>query len=71
MFPHKTEFREHLLPEMDVGMIKDVRMHAEVVEGLWRQDHPNIIPTIEERDSPQVEISVCQLIRIKDTHLQV
>ena len=56
---------------MDVGVIEDVCMHTEVVESLWRQDHPNIIPTIEERDCPQVEIGVCQLIRIKDTHLHV
>ena len=55
-----------VLPEVDVGVVEDVRPLVEVVEGLRGQYHPYIIPSIKQRQSLEVEVLVGHLIGIKN-----
>ena len=45
-----------VLPEMDVGVVKYVCVHVEVVEGLWGKHHAHIIPSIKQRNRLIVEV---------------
>ena len=46
----------HVFPEMDVGVVEDVRMQIEVVEALRREHHADVITAIEQRQSLQEEL---------------
>ena len=50
-----------ILPELDVGVVEDVGVGLQVVEGLRRQDHAHVIPAIHQRDHLQEEVWVGNL----------
>ena len=57
-----------VLPEVNVAMVEDVRTDIHIVEALWGQDHPHIIPSIKQGDHLGEEIDVGDLVSIKDAN---
>ena len=39
----------HVLPEVDIGVIKDIGVQIEVVEALWREHHTHVVTAVKER----------------------
>ena len=48
--------RLHVLPEMDVGVVEDVRVQIEIVEALRREHHAHVITAVKERQGLQEEL---------------
>ena len=59
-----------ILPEMNVGVVENVCVQPQVVEGLGGEHHANIVAQVKQRDGFDVEVCVCQLISIKNAHLR-
>ena len=53
--------RLHVLPEMDIGVVEDVRVQVEVVEALRGEDHAHIVTAIKQRQSLQEELLASNL----------
>jgi hypothetical protein len=53
----------HVFPEVNVGMVEDVRVLIQVVETLRRKDHADIIATVKVWQSLQEELLAGNLQR--------
>ena len=52
----ETKRKKNSLPEVHVGVVEDVRVRVEVVEALRREDHPDVVAAVEERDHLEEEL---------------
>ena len=57
----KKKKKGNALPEVDVGVVEDVGVRVQVVEALRRQDHPDVVAAVEERDHLEEELLGCDL----------
>ena len=54
-----------ILPEIDVAMVEDVSSNIDVVEALGRENHADVISSIEEGDHLGIEVHIGDLISCK------
>ncbi len=50
-----------ILPELDIGVVEDVGVLAQIVEALRRQHHAHVVAPVQQRHHLQEEVRVGHL----------
>ena len=56
----------HVLPKLQVAVVEDVAAPVQVAKALRREHHGHVIAGVEQRQRPQEEVRLWDVVRVKE-----